>query len=98
MCRRLPAIVGFSNEQDSLVGLEAERRLARNWQNTVFGLKDMMGKTMDDIHRLKSKWGFKVFAGKKALPEIEVETKNGTERFSPPHIVSLLFAYLKEVN
>lgn len=54
--RTTPSIVAFSNTGDTLVGQMAKRQAAKNPKNTVFAVKRLIGRTIDDpeVVRLKS--------------------------------------------
>uniref|UniRef100_A0A6B2L1X2 Uncharacterized protein n=1 Tax=Arcella intermedia TaxID=1963864 RepID=A0A6B2L1X2_9EUKA len=79
-----------------LVGKEAERRLARFWQNTIYDLKTLLGATFEEVQKHKSRWGFKVVPGKKGLAYIEVESQGNTEILSPQQILAKVLSKLKE--
>eukprot|EP01125_Pyxidicula_operculata_P001399 TRINITY_DN11292_c0_g1_i1.p1 TRINITY_DN11292_c0_g1~~TRINITY_DN11292_c0_g1_i1.p1 ORF type:complete len:520 (-),score=142.97 TRINITY_DN11292_c0_g1_i1:37-1596(-) len=94
--RQLPCYVGFFEDENPLVGLEAERKFSRNWQNTIFDLKLMLGKSFEEAQAFKSRWPFKFSPGKKSLIQLEVNNKGSDDKYSPQQVVSMILSKIKE--
>jgi len=94
--RQIPSIVGFYPDVAALVGREAERRFARFWQSTVFDLKFLLARPLNDAQTLKHKWGFKLSAGKRGFATIEVDNGGNIEKYAPQQIITKILSKLKE--
>jgi molecular chaperone DnaK len=91
--RTTPSIVGFT-ETERLVGQPAKRQAVTNPTNTVFAVKRLIGRRVDDAHIAKDK---------KNLPYAVVNGGNGDawveirgEKFSPSQISAMILQKMKE--
>ncbi len=91
--RTTPSIVGFT-ENERLVGQPAKRQAVTNPTNTVFAVKRLIGRRMDDAHIAKDK---------KNLPYTLVNGGNGDawveargEKYSPSQISAFILQKMKE--
>ena len=91
--RTTPSIVGYT-ESERLVGQPAKRQAVTNPENTVFGIKRLIGRRFDDEHLEKDK---------KNLPYNVVNGGNGDawveirgEKFSPAQVSALILGKMKE--
>jgi molecular chaperone DnaK len=91
--RTTPSIVGFT-EGERLVGQAAKRQAVTNPTNTVFAVKRLIGRRMDDAHLAKDK---------KNLPYTLVNGGNGDawveargEKYSPSQISAFILQKMKE--
>ncbi len=91
--RTTPSIVGFT-ESERLVGQAAKRQAVTNPSNTVFAVKRLIGRRIDDIHIAKDK---------KNLPYTLVNGGNGDawvevrgEKYSPSQISAFILQKMKE--
>jgi len=91
--RTTPSIVGFT-ESERLVGQPAKRQAVTNPENTVFGVKRLIGRRVDDEHLAKDK---------KNMPFSVVDGGNGDawveirgEKFSPSQVSALILQKMKE--
>jgi len=91
--RTTPSIVGFS-DSEKLVGQPAKRQAVTNPTNTVFGVKRLVGRRVDDSNLEKDK---------KNLPFAVVDGGNGDawveaqgEKYSPSQISSFILQKMKE--
>ena len=91
--RTTPSIVGFT-ETERLVGQPAKRQAVTNPSNTVFAVKRLIGRRMDDAHIAKDK---------KNLPYTLVNGGNGDawvevrgEKYSPSQISAFILQKMKE--
>jgi molecular chaperone DnaK len=90
--RTTPSIVGYT-EDEKLVGQPAKRQAVTNPENTVFGVKRLIGRRFNDEHLAKDK---------KNLPYTLVE-KDGDawveirgEKFSPSQVSALILQKMKD--
>ncbi len=91
--RTTPSIVGFT-ETERLVGQPAKRQAVTNPTNTVFAVKRLIGRRIDDSHIAKDK---------KNLPYTLVNGGNGDawveargEKYSPSQISAFILQKMKE--
>ncbi|MFN3824506.1 MAG: molecular chaperone DnaK [Pseudorhodobacter sp.] len=91
--RTTPSIVGFT-EGERLVGQPAKRQAVTNPANTVFAVKRLIGRRLDDSHVAKDK---------KNLPYSLVDGGNGDawvevrgEKYSPSQISAFILQKMKE--
>jgi molecular chaperone DnaK len=91
--RTTPSIVGFS-DSEKLVGQPAKRQAVTNPTNTVFGVKRLVGRRVDDSNLEKDK---------KNLPFAVVDGGNGDawveaqgEKYSPSQISAFILQKMKE--
>ena len=91
--RTTPSIVGFT-ENERLVGQSAKRQAVTNPANTVFAVKRLIGRRVDDAHIAKDK---------KNLPYAVVNGGNGDawvevrgEKYSPSQVSAFILQKMKE--
>ncbi|MCU0800548.1 MAG: molecular chaperone DnaK [Rhodobacteraceae bacterium] len=91
--RTTPSIVGFT-ETERLVGQAAKRQAVTNPANTVFAVKRLIGRRVDDAHIAKDK---------KNLPYAVVNGGNGDawvevrgEKYSPAQVSAMILQKMKE--
>ena len=91
--RTTPSIVAFTDDE-RLVGQSAKRQAVTNPENTVFGVKRLIGRRADDEHLAKDK---------KNLPFNVIDGGNGDawveahgEKYSPAQISAFILQKMKE--
>jgi len=91
--RTTPSIVGFT-ETERLVGQAAKRQAITNPSNTIFAVKRLIGRRLDDVHLAKDK---------KNLPYALINGGNGDawvevrgEKYSPSQISAFILQKMKE--
>ena len=91
--RTTPSIVAFTDDE-RLVGQPAKRQAVTNPENTVFGIKRLVGRRNDDKHLAKDK---------KNLPFSVVDGGNGDawieakgDKYSPAQISAVILQKMKE--
>ncbi|WP_281826261.1 molecular chaperone DnaK [Jannaschia rubra] len=91
--RTTPSIVGYT-ENERLVGQPAKRQAVTNPENTVFGIKRLIGRRFDDEHLAKDKKNlpFNVVAGPNGDAWVEVRG----EKYSPSQVSALILQKMKE--
>lgn len=95
--RTTPSYVAF-NETERLIGDSAKSQAALNPKNTVFDAKRLIGRRFDDsvIQKDMKHWPFSVVKGDNGKPEIEVEFKGETKRFTPEEVSAMVLTKMKE--
>jgi molecular chaperone DnaK len=91
--RTTPSIVAFTDDE-RLVGQPAKRQAVTNPENTVFGVKRLIGRHADDQHLAKDKKNmpFNVIDGGNG--DAWVEAKG--EKYSPSQISAFILGKMKE--
>ncbi len=91
--RTTPSIVAFKDDE-RLVGQPAKRQAVTNPENTVFGVKRLIGRRFDDAHLKKDMKNlpFKVINGGNGDAWIEA----GSEKYSPSQISAFILQKMKE--
>ncbi|EDM73174.1 Chaperone DnaK [Roseobacter sp. AzwK-3b] len=91
--RTTPSIVAFT-ENERLVGQPAKRQAVTNPENTIFGVKRLIGRRVDDVDLAKDK---------KNMPFTVVDGGNGdawvqarSEKYSPSQISAFILGKMKE--
>ena len=91
--RTTPSIVAFTDDE-RLVGQPAKRQAVTNPENTIFGIKRLVGRRNDDKHLAKDK---------KNLPFNVIDSGNGDawieakgEKYSPAQISAVILQKMKE--
>jgi molecular chaperone DnaK len=91
--RTTPSIVAFTDDE-RLVGQPAKRQAVTNPENTIFGVKRLVGRRNDDKHLAKDK---------KNLPFNVIDGGNGDawieargEKYSPAQISAVILQKMKE--
>lgn len=91
--RTTPSIVAISKAGERLVGLLAKRQAITNPQNTIFGIKRLMGHKFDDPNVQRDK-GIVPFAIERA-EDGGVKVKMGDKLYRPEEISAMILAKLK---
>ena len=91
--RTTPSIVAFT-ENERLVGQPAKRQAVTNPENTVFGVKRLVGRRYDDAHLKKDMKNlpFKVLNGGNGDAWVEAQG----DKFSPSQISAFILQKMKE--
>src|SRR5687768_9499536 len=90
--RLTPSVVGFTKDNDILVGQVAKRQGITNPENTVFSIKRFMGRRHDEVSSEIKLVPYKVVKAPNGDVRIDVRGK----QYSPPEISALILRKLKE--
>jgi len=95
--RTTPSYVAFT-DSERLVGEAAKNQAAMNPQNTLFGIKRLIGRRFDDptVQSDMKLWPFKVIRGRNDKPMIEVSYKGEKKSFMPEEISAQVLVKMKE--
>jgi molecular chaperone DnaK len=92
--RTTPSIVAFSEDNESMVGMPAKRQAVTNPENTLFAIKRLIGRRMNDPMVEKDK---------KLVPYKIVKAENGDawvqaqgEKYAPAQISAFILQKMKE--
>jgi len=92
--RTTPSIVAFQESGEILVGLPAKRQAIINAENTIFGIKRLMGRKFNDpvVQQWKKKIPYKIVEAPNGDAHVEMRGK----RYSPPEISAMILRKIKQ--
>jgi molecular chaperone DnaK len=90
--RTTPSVIGFTKENERLVGAVAKRQAITNPTNTVFSIKRFMGRRHDEVSEEERLVPYEV--GESSSGDCQV-TVHG-ETYRPPEISAMLLTKMKE--
>jgi molecular chaperone DnaK len=90
--RLTPSVVGFTKEEETLVGQVAKRQAITNPENTVFSIKRFMGRRHDEVLSEIKLVPFKVVKASNGDARVEIRGK----QHAPPEISAMILRKLKE--
>jgi molecular chaperone DnaK len=90
-----PSIVAFSKKGERLVGMTAKRQAVVNPENTVYSIKRLMGRRVDDAETVKTKGmvPYAIVAGPQQDARVNVPVTGQT--YSPQEISAFILQKLK---
>eukprot|EP00698_Gefionella_okellyi_P012992 TRINITY_DN352_c0_g2_i6.p1 TRINITY_DN352_c0_g2~~TRINITY_DN352_c0_g2_i6.p1 ORF type:complete len:667 (+),score=192.54 TRINITY_DN352_c0_g2_i6:58-2001(+) len=96
--RTTPSYVAFS-DSERLIGDAAKNQAAMNPVNTVFDAKRLIGRKFSEstVQSDMKHWPFKVVPVDGDKPQIEVQFRGETKRFTPEEISSMVLIKMKEI-
>ncbi|MCS7200142.1 MAG: molecular chaperone DnaK [Caldimicrobium sp.] len=92
--RTTPSIVAFQESGEILVGLPAKRQAIINAENTIFGIKRLMGRKFNDpvVQEWRKKVPYKIVEAPNGDAHVEIRGK----RYSPPEISAMILRKIKQ--
>src|SRR5688500_4554615 len=90
--RLTPSVVGFTKDNEILVGQVAKRQGITNPENTVFSIKRFMGRRYDETLQEIKLVPYKVVKAGNNDARVEIRGK----QYSPPEISAMILRKLKE--
>ena len=92
--RTTPSMIGFSKDNERLVGQPAKRQAVTNPESTLYGIKRLIGRRFNDpqVQKMKEHAPFKIVEGENGDAWVEV---NG-EKFAPSQISAMVLKKMKE--
>ncbi len=98
--RTTPSIVSFT-KKERIIGESAKLQMTRNYENTVYDSKRLIGRNYDDpeIQNGMKLWPFKVIKDTKSnKPLIQVNDKGEKKSFYPEEISAMLLSKMKQIT
>jgi len=94
--RLCPSVVGFNKNGERLIGQVAKRQAVVNPENTVFSIKRLMGRRMDDpeVARAQEILPYKVVGGPSNDARVHIPQTGRT--YTPQEISAMILRKLKE--
>ena len=92
--RTTPSVVAFTESGEILVGLLAKRQAITNPENTIFGIKRLMGRKFNDpmVQEWMKRVPYKIVEAPNGDAHVEVRGK----RYSPPEISAMILRKMKQ--
>ena len=92
-----PSVVSFT-ENERLIGEQAKSQITRNYKNTIYDAKRLIGRKFNDeeVQNDMKLWPFTVKEDNKNKPLICVEYKKEQKEFYPEQISAMILERLKE--
>lgn len=92
--RTTPSMIGFTKDGERLVGQPAKRQAVTNPENTLYGIKRLIGRRFSDaeVQDLAKKSPFKVIEGENGDAWVEVDG----EKYAPSQISAMVLQKMKE--
>lgn len=89
-----PSVVAFTDSGERLVGLLAKRQAVTNPENTIFSVKRLIGRKIDDpqVEKAKRILPYKIVPSNNNDAWVEVRGK----KYSPPEISAMILQKLKK--
>ena len=96
--RTTPSYVAFT-DAERLVGDAAKNQVSMNPENTIFDVKRLIGRKIDDanIQADMQHWPFQVIAKEGGKPHVRVEFKGEQKTFSPEEVSAMILTKMKEI-
>ena len=92
--RTTPSMIGFAKDGERLVGQPAKRQAVTNPENTLYGIKRLLGRRFNDpqVQKMREHAPFKIIEGENGDAWVEV---NG-EKYAPSQISAMVLKKMKE--
>jgi molecular chaperone DnaK len=90
--RTTPSVVGFSKDNERIIGLSAKRQAITNPENTIYSAKRFMGAQFKDVKDEIDRMPYKITKGKGGSCSIHVDDK----KYTPQEISAQVLVKLKE--
>lgn len=96
--RTTPSIVAFNATGERLVGQMARRQAAKNPKNTIYAVKRLIGRTMDDpeVDHIKALVPYEIVpmgSGERKTPGVKI----GDKEYSPQEISAMILTQMREI-
>src|SRR5918999_173621 len=89
--RTTPSVVGFTKDDQRVVGAPARRQAVTNPQNTVSSIKRFMGRKFEEVTEENKIVPYEVVQG----PNGDARVKAGGKEYAPPEISAMILQKLK---
>lgn len=92
--RTTPSMIAFGKDSERLVGQPAKRQAVTNPENTLYGIKRLIGRRFNDpqVQKMREHAPFKIVEGENGDAWVEI---NG-EKYAPAQISAMVLKKMKE--
>ncbi len=90
--RTTPSIVGFTKNDERLVGQPAKRQAVTNPTNTIFSIKRFMGRQINEVANEIGEVPYEVVEGDNKSARVKI----GERLYSPPEISAMILQKMKK--
>src|SRR6201981_1631160 len=90
--RTTPSVVGFTKNGERLAGQGAKRQGVTNPENTIYFIKRVIGRRLNEVSEEMKLVPYKVVQGDNGDARVEIQGK----KYSPPEISAMILGKLKE--
>ena len=90
--RTTPSIVGFTKENETLIGMPAKRQAVTNPKNTIFSAKRFIGRNFKEVSKESENLPFEISEGKNK----EVLIKANGKEYVPAQISAMILQNIKQ--
>lgn len=90
--RTTPSVVGFSKNNEILVGASAKRQMITNPENTVYSIKRFMGRRPEEVPEESNMVPYKIKKGSHNLATVEAAGKE----YTPQEISAMILQKMKQ--
>lgn len=93
--RVIPSMVALTRDKKRIFGNIAKRQFVTNNENTIWGVKRLMGRKYDsdEIRAIEQRVSYKIFEA----PNGDCKVQLGEKLYSPEEISSMLLGYLRNI-
>ena len=97
--RTLPSYVCFK-EKKTLIGFSAKEQRTKNYENTIYDIKRLIGRNFDDkiVQEDMKLWPFKIVDDNRNKPKIIIKLKDEIKEYYPEQISSYILKELKKIS
>lgn len=91
-CRTTPSVVGFTKDDERLVGQIGKRQAVTNPENTVYSIKRFVGRKYSEVSEELKLVSYKVVEGSNG----DVKVKAQGKEYSPPEVSAMILQKMKQ--
>ncbi len=92
--RTTPSVVGFTKNNERVVGQAAKRQAVVNPENTIYSIKRLMGKSLQQVGDETKRLPYKIEAGPTGDARVHIPANN--KSYTPQEISAMILGKLKK--
>lgn len=90
--RTTPSVVGFTKEEERIIGDPAKRQAVTNAENTVYSIKRFIGRRWDDTVEERARVPYECIRGRDDTVDVQIRGQN----YTPQEISAMVLQKLKQ--